>query len=114
LDRDQTVPNIPAEGFLKKEKKVSELFDSWKEFCQDKFGEGHQDDDDNDEDASSKVLPPKTSDKGMPRELPVDDDGHAVLPLLNAEFKSAVPGFVRQEMFRSWMTYWYRMLIYFF
>ena len=70
--------------------------------------------DDSDEQGSSRLIPAKTNDKGMPRVLPVDDDGNSVLPELDSKFKALVPGFVRQEMLRSWLTYWYRMFFIFF
>lgn len=109
LYREQTVPSVPTDGFLKIQKKpVSELFETWKEFCQEKITRNLQDDEDNNnEEAPPNVIPAKTNDKGMPRDLPVDENGIVVLPLLDAQFKSMVPGFVRQEMLRTWLTYWY-------
>jgi hypothetical protein len=91
-------------------KPIAELFESWKDFCQDKIAEGIQEDND-DEQASLHLIPAKTSDKGMPRILPVDDSGNCVLLELDSKFKAAVPGFIRQEMLRSWLTYWYSMLL---
>ena len=90
-----------------------DLFESWKEFCQDKITD-HQDDDDNNEQESSTLIPAKVNDKGMPRVLPVDEAGHCVLPELDSKFAAAVPGFVRQEMLRSWLTYWYSTFLAFF
>lgn len=56
---------------------------------------------------AKKIIPAKTKDKGMPRNLPIDEEGICVLPLLDANFKATVPGSVRQEMLRTWLTYWY-------
>jgi len=110
--REQTTPTLPVESFMKIQKKpIADLFESWKDFCQDKITEHIQDEDDNDEQGSSSLVPAKTQDKGMPRILPVDNAGHCVLPELNSRFKAAVPGFVRQEMLRSWLTYWYSMFL---
>ena len=100
---------------MKMQKKpITDLFESWKEFCQDKITDHAQDDDNNNEQESSTLIPAKTNDKGMPRILPVDKAGHCVLPELDSKFAAVVPGFVRQEMLRSWLTYWYSTFLAFF
>jgi hypothetical protein len=91
-------------------KPISSLFNSWKDFCQYQLGDDHEDVDELP--VAPSIIPPKTKDKGMPRELPTDEHGFPVLPKLDGKFKAAVPGFVRQEMLRSWMTYWYSKKVY--